>query len=80
VAALPGRFGGLVEVELERLELLVSVQVALEMLEQDDLLVEGLGVVEEVVVLYLLLVALEARNVVEVEVVGVENDLCRIVK
>ena len=36
------------EAEFERLEFLISVQVALKVLEEDDLLVDRLWVVEEV--------------------------------
>ena len=39
----------LLETEFQRLELGVSVQVAFEVLQEDDLLVDALGVLEEVV-------------------------------
>lgn len=81
------------EAEFERLEFLISVQVALKVLEEDDLLVDRLWVVEEVELgdlisdtLGRLPVAVDswlllgALNVVEVEEVAVEDDLGAVVK
>lgn len=70
----------LAEGELKRLELLVAIQVALEVLQQDHLLVDGLRVVEEVVLQDLLLVVgranpSDAVDVVEMEEVRVSDDL-----
>lgn len=62
-----------VEVELQWLELLVSIEVALEMLKQDDFLVNSLRVVEEIQTLdVVLLAALAPLNVVEVEQVRIQ--------
>lgn len=70
----------LAEGELKRLELLVAIQVALEVLQQDHLLVDGLRVIEEVVLRDLLLVVgranpSDAVDVVEMEEVRVSDDL-----
>ena len=65
------------EVESQGFELRVSIQVALEVLKEDYLLVDGRRVLEEVVVRdqlrggSLLVLGLASLNVVEVEQVGV---------
>lgn len=74
------------EVEGQRLELRVSVQVALEVLKEDYLLVDGGGVLEEVVVGDqlrgggLLVLGLASLDVVEVEQVGVGDQFSRIIE
>ena len=81
------------EAKFERLELLIAVQVALEVLEEHDLLVDGLWVVEEVELADLvrqtfhgLTVAIESRlllaslDVVEVEHIWVQDDFRAVIE
>jgi len=81
------------EGELEGLELLISVKVALEVLEQHYFLVDRLRVAEEVEVrhevcdtLCCLTIVVQrwlvlwALDVVKVELVGVQDDLCAVIE
>ena len=93
VAVLPLWGVLLREVELEGLKLLVAIEVALKVLQENNFLVNRFRVVEEIEVrdlvshaLRRLSVAIELRlllgalDVVKVEQVGVQDDLCAIVE
>lgn len=93
VAVLPLRGVLLREVKLEGLKLLVAIEVAFKVLQENNFLVNRLRVVEEIEVrdlvshaLRRLSVAVELRlllgalDVVKVEQIGVQDDLCAIVE
>lgn len=73
------------EGELEWLELLVAVKVAFEVLQQNNLLIDGLWEFKEVVLAYHFLVlsrnlASMTVNVVEVEEVRMGYNFCRVIE